>query len=66
MEPGLVIFGPHIHLGDARLKQVTREVVSQLGGVNLQRWIERFRRHARIMDNERRRLVPPFTDDLFG
>ncbi len=66
MEPGLVIFGPHIHLGDERLKQITRKVVSQLDGVNLQRWIERFRRHARILDNERRRLVPPFTDDLFG
>lgn len=65
MEPGLTIFGPHLHLGDERLRQITREVRAQLDSALLRRWIERFRRHARILDNEHRKLVPPFTDDLF-
>lgn len=65
MEPGRIIFGPHLHLGDERLNQITREVRSSLDGAMLRGWIERFRRHARILDNDHRALTPPFTNDLF-
>lgn len=65
-EPGLELFGPHLHLGDYRLAQITREVHARLDGAALHRWVERFRRHARIMDNGGRALLPPFANDLFG
>lgn len=65
-ENGVAMFGPHIHLGDERLAQITREVYSKLGSVTMHGWVERFRRHAKIMDNEGRRLGAPFTADLFG
>lgn len=65
-EAGKVFFGPHIHLGDERLAQVTRSVVSQLRSATMYRWVERFRRHARILDNETKSLSAPFVDDLFG
>ncbi|PHN32694.1 hypothetical protein [Pseudomonas sp. ICMP 561] len=65
-EHGKVFFGPHIHLGDERLCQVTRTVISQLRSATMSRWVERFRRHARVLDNKDRTLSPPFKDDLFG
>lgn len=65
-ENGVVFFGPHIHLGDPRLKQVTRSVIANLDGPTVSRWIERFRRHARIKDNDHRQLGTPFSGDLFG
>lgn len=65
-ENGVVFFGPHIHLGDPRLDQITRIVHANLDGPTVNRWIERFRRHARILDNDHRQLCAPFTDDLFG
>lgn len=65
MEPGKIIFGPHIHLGDDRLTKITKKVHSKLDNALLRRWLERFRRHARILDNEHRKLLPPFSGDLF-
>ena len=65
-ENGIVFFGPHIHLGDPRLYQITRAVYANLNGPTVHRWVERFRRHARIMDNDHRQLDAPFSGDLFG
>ena len=65
-EMGKIFFGPHIHLGDERLAQITRSVVSQLKSATMYRWVERFRRHAKILDNEDRVMSSPFADDLFG
>lgn len=65
-ENGVSMFGPHIHLGDERLDQITRVTLSGLGSATVHGWVERFRRHARILDNGSRQLAAPFTDDLFG
>lgn len=65
-EKGDIFFGPHIHLGDERLAQITRPVLSQLQSTTMYRWIERFRRHGKIVDNGDRYLSSPFADDLFG
>ncbi|MBA1213402.1 hypothetical protein [Pseudomonas oryzihabitans] len=65
-EPGVELFGPHIHLGDPRLAQVTRSAISSLDRATAQRWVERFRRHAKIRDNGSKILSPPFENDLFG
>ncbi|WP_416424692.1 hypothetical protein RAM80_02695 [Pseudomonas sp. App30] len=65
-ENGVVWFGPHCHLGDERLQQVTRSILCSLEGATLHRWVDRFRRHARILDHGSRSLTPPFGRDLFG
>lgn len=65
-ENGIVIFGPHIHLGDERLRQITKKVRISIGPATECRWVERFVRHARIMAHENRMIVPPFAEDLFG
>ncbi|WP_303229183.1 hypothetical protein [Comamonas kerstersii] len=62
---GTEMFGPHIHLGDERLEQVTREVLTQIGTVTAHAWLERFRRHARIKDYLNAKLESPFGDELF-
>lgn len=59
------MFGPHIHLGDERLEQVTREVIARIGMATAQKWVERFRRHARIKDHLNAKLLSPVGDDLF-
>lgn len=64
-EKGVVMFGPHMHLGDERLKQLTRQVKSNLGEATLKAWVERFRRHARVRDDQDKRIVPPFSGGLF-
>lgn len=58
--------GPHIHLGDERLEQITRAVRGNSSAVSITRWIERFRRHAQIRDNDDLRLTHPLSDTLFG
>lgn len=64
---GTNMFGPHIHLGDERLMQLTREVITQIGAATAQKWVERFRRHARIQNHKRAALLAPFGDhDIFG
>ncbi|MCV4287909.1 hypothetical protein OH708_08330 [Pseudomonas capsici] len=62
---GKVLFGPHIHLGDYRLEEVTRAVRSKISGATEQAWVQRFVRHARIR-NGRGSLAAPFGNDLFG
>ncbi|WP_040263731.1 hypothetical protein [Pseudomonas massiliensis] len=62
---GTPLFGPHIHLGDYRLDEITREVRSSITGPAEQGWVDRFVRHARIQ-SERMSIVPPFGHDLFG
>lgn len=59
------MFGPHIHLGDPRLGQVTREVLAQIGAATAQAWVKRFRRHAKIQDHLGAKLTAPFGEDLF-
>lgn len=63
---GTPIFGPHLHLGDERLEQVTKAVLDRVGNVTAQRWAERFRRHVRILDAGNNRLVGPMDGSLFG
>lgn len=65
-ENGRIIFGPHIHLGHPGLGQITRQVISNIEGTLSHKWIEKFRRHARIYDAASHKLCGPFTDDLFG
>lgn len=60
------IFGPHIHLGDEKLQQITKKVYSKLNNSDLNRWIYRFNRHARILSNGNKYIKPPFDNDLFG
>ena len=62
---GTPLFGPHIHLGDYRLEEITRQVRAAISGATEQAWIERFVRHARIKSG-RGSLVSPFLGDLFG
>lgn len=62
---GTIHFGPHLHLGDNRLQEITREIHTKLVGANLQRWIERFKRHATIREENGRYINPPFGHDLF-
>ena len=65
-EPGKNIFGPHIQLGHEKLGFVARAVISNLSEPLSTRWVERFRRHARIFDTDKHKLTAPFPDDLFG
>lgn len=62
---GTPLFGPHIHLGDYRLEEVTRHVRSSITGAAERGWVDRFVRHARIKSG-RGCIEPPFGLDLFG
>lgn len=62
---GTPLFGPHIHLGDYRLDEITRHVRSKITMAAEQAWLDRFVRHARIKEG-RGALTTPFGDDLFG
>ncbi|MGX5220275.1 hypothetical protein ACVTMO_16785 [Pseudomonas segetis] len=62
---GTPLFGPHIHLGDYRLEEITRQVRSSISVITEQRWVERFARHARIKSGKSS-LSSPFVGDLFG
>jgi hypothetical protein len=62
---GTPLFGPHVHLGDYRLEEVTRHVRCSISGAIERAWVERFARHARIR-NGRGSLTPPFSGGLFG
>ncbi|WP_218532909.1 hypothetical protein [Xanthomonas euvesicatoria] len=69
VEKGLVIFGPHIQLGDEReegLSHVAKKVMTRLDERSINGWIARFRRHARVYDSHDYPLLPPFSNDLFG
>ena len=69
VESDLVIFGPHIQLGDAReagSSHVARQALSKLDDRSVNGWIKRFQRHARVYDGDNYRLSPPFDNDLFG
>jgi len=58
-ERGIEFFGPHCHLGDYRHTQITKGVITRLDLPHLQDWVERFRRHARIYNNDKRTLRAP-------
>lgn len=60
------IMGPHVHLGDERLEQITRVVRGNISSVSVTGWIKRFRRHAHVRDNGELRLTHPLSDTLFG
>lgn len=62
---GTILFGPHIHLGDYRLAEITRKVRASISSATEQRWVERFVRHARIHSG-RGAVCSPFAGDLFG
>ena len=62
---GTVLFGPHLHLGDYRLEEITKKIRASISSTTERRWVERFARHARIRSG-RGELSPPFVGDLFG
>lgn len=65
-ESGKIVFGPHIQLGHEKLGFVARGVISNLRETLSNRWVERFRRHARIYDTDEHKLRGPFSGDIFG
>lgn len=59
--------GPHLHLGDGATDgAIVRGVRGPLAGISVASWIERFRRHTRIHDNDPHRLTHPLSDTLFA
>jgi len=64
--PTELIWGPHVHLGDERLQQITRAVVGNVNKLSVARWIDRFQRHSRVHDHSEFRLTHPLSDTLFG
>lgn len=60
------LMGPHLHLGDERLEQVTRAVHGNISHISISRWIVRFQRHAQVRDNGGLRLTHPLSDTLFA
>lgn len=65
-EPGLEIFGPHVHLGDERVgTAIAKPSRCSIDANALKRWIRRFQRHSRILDDNEARIIPPFEDSLF-
>lgn len=67
IEPnGTPFFGPHMHLGDERLDQVSRIVLDRVGNTFSQWWLEKLRRHTKIYDNAQGYLTGPMGDGLFS
>ena len=67
VEPdGTPFFGPHLHLGDERLDQISKVIIDRVGNTFSQRWVERFRRHATTSDNGENRLLGPMGENLFA
>lgn len=64
-DTGVLIFGPHLHLGDHRIEQRVRVVITNIALENHSRWLERFRRHAQIYDGATYELSHPFSNSLF-
>lgn len=65
-EPGLEIFGSHLHLGDERVgTAIAKPSKCSLDPSTLKRWIKRFQRHSRILDDNEACIIPPFEDSLF-
>lgn len=65
-EPGKEIFGSHIHFGDARQQQITRPVYSGITNALSPQWIERFRRHAKTLNDGTNIISGPFINDIFA
>lgn len=67
IEPnGVEFFGPHMHLGDERLEQISKVVLDRVGNVFHKWWIDKLRRHARIGDTVGGYLMAPMGDGLFS
>lgn len=67
VEPdGTSFFGPHLHLGDERLNQVSKLVIDRVGNTFHQWWLEKLRRHTRIYDTAQGLLKGPMGDNLFS
>lgn len=65
-EDGTTFFGPHLHLGDERLGQVSRVVIDRAGNTFSQWWLEKLRRHTRIRDTALGSLEGPMGTNLFS
>lgn len=59
-------FGPHIHLGDGRIDQLVRQVECGITDALDPQWIERFRRHARVLNDSDNIITGPFENNLFN
>ncbi|EHN65102.1 hypothetical protein [Comamonas testosteroni] len=67
IEPnGTPFFGPHMHLGDERLGQVSKMVIDRVGNTFHQWWLEKLRRHTRILDTAHGLLEGPMGGNLFS
>ena len=63
---GTSFFGPHLHLGDERLEQVSKVIIDRVGNTFHQWWLEKLRRHTKILDTSSGRLIGPMGDNLFS
>lgn len=63
---GTPFFGPHMHLGDERLGQVSKVVIDRAGNTFSQWWLEKLRRHTRIRDTVLGSLEGPMGNNLFS
>lgn len=67
IEPdGTPFFGPHMHLGDERLEQISKMVFDRVGNTFSRWWLEKLKRHTKIHDTAHGTLVGPLGDDLFS
>lgn len=69
LKAGIDLFGPHIHLGDERLEQITRICKTKIESILSNEWIDRFARHTMISATSKRLItVPPMISqgDIFG
>lgn len=56
---GIEIFGPHIHLGDERLEQITRACQTKIETILSDEWVERFIRHTKIKHDVHSLITAP-------
>jgi hypothetical protein len=61
-----VMFGPHLHLGDGRIEQTVRKLVTGIASPLDPKWLMRYQRHTNLRANGNHELTAPIKDDLFG
>lgn len=61
-----IMFGSHLHLGDGRLEEVVRKLVTGIESKLDPEWLRRYQRHTSIKANGEIEPSVPIKDDLFG
>jgi len=62
---GTAFFGPHLHLGDERFEQVSKQVIDRVGNAFHQRWLEKLQRHTKVLNSSLGLLEGPMGSNLF-